>query len=458
MKPSPVILIFDVGKTNKKILLFDEHYHLVWEQCTQVAQITDQDGFACDDLEAITQWVKNSFRKILTDKRFVIRAVNFCAYGASFVYLGEELKPILPLINYLKPYPPQLQDQFYEKYGGKTLFSKSTASPVLGSLNSGMQLYRLKEENPERFIRIKHALHLPQYLSFLITGGLYSELTSIGCHTQLWDFSKRNYHSWVAQEGLLDKFPPIVKSDAVTTKELSNAQIVVGPGLHDSTAALIPYLTIYDEPFVLISTGTWSISLNPFNREPLTSEELSNDCLCYLDPTGNPIKASRLFAGHEYDTHLQALCNHFNISHNYFTSLSYNPVIVGKLEAMIQSKQFRLDDDSHGKFIDPEEAYYALMLRIITKQVRSTNLVIGASGVTKIFVDGGFSRNVIYMQMLATKFSKFDVSAASVPQGSALGAALIMHRHWNRHPIQKKIDLIPYHSLQQSVFVNTIMQ
>ena len=31
MTKQSVILIFDVGKTNKKILLFDDHYRLVFE-------------------------------------------------------------------------------------------------------------------------------------------------------------------------------------------------------------------------------------------------------------------------------------------------------------------------------------------------------------------------------------------------------------------------------------------
>ena len=56
----------------------------------------------------------------------------------------------------------------------------------------------------------------------------------------------------------------------------------VGIGLHDSSAALIPYLMNFKEPFVLISTGTWCISLNPFNEAPLTKEELKSDCLSYM--------------------------------------------------------------------------------------------------------------------------------------------------------------------------------
>ena len=116
---------------------------------------------------------------------------------------------IPPLYNYLKPYSPELQKQFYDEYGGKNVVVRQTASPALGNLNSGMQLYRLKYEKPETFKKIKWALHLPQYLSFVLSSAINSDITSIGCHTHLWDFQNNKYHKWVIQEGIDKKLPAI---------------------------------------------------------------------------------------------------------------------------------------------------------------------------------------------------------------------------------------------------------
>src|SRR5688572_4001052 len=148
MNPTKVIAIFDVGKTNKKLILFDEQYKLLYEENRQFGEIEDEDGFPCEDVEALTQWIKISFDRLLNDTRFEIKAVNFSAYGASFVYLNDELKLIPPIYNYLKPYSPGLQKKFYADYGGELNFARQTASPPLGNLNSGMQLYRLKHEKP----------------------------------------------------------------------------------------------------------------------------------------------------------------------------------------------------------------------------------------------------------------------------------------------------------------------
>jgi sugar (pentulose or hexulose) kinase len=137
-------------------------------------------------------------------------------------------------------------------------------------------LYRIKHESPEVYKRIKYSLHLPQYISYLITGKTYSEITSIGSHTLLWDFIKNNYHDWVLKEGIDKKFPAIMKSNAGILVEAGDGKekIVAGSGLHDSSAALIPYLASFSDSFILISTGTWCISLNPFNASPLTDNDL----------------------------------------------------------------------------------------------------------------------------------------------------------------------------------------
>ena len=189
---STVIAIFDIGKTNKKFFLLDEGYKIVLERTVQFDEIKDEDGDACDDVNRLTEWVINTLTEVLQFKKFDVKAVNFSAYGASLVYIDEQGKVLAPLYNYLKAYPEALKNELYEKYGGAEKLSCETASPVLGSLNSGMQLYRMKLEKPGLYREMKYALHLPQYISFLISQRSLSDITSIGCHTQLWDYGKKN--------------------------------------------------------------------------------------------------------------------------------------------------------------------------------------------------------------------------------------------------------------------------
>ena len=439
------IAVFDVGITNKKLLVFDEQYQLLYEQSKTFDEIKDEDGFACENIEAVSEWLLHSFEKIISDNRFTIVAVNFSGYGASFVHIDEKGEVVLPLYNYLKPYSPVLQKQFYDKYGGEHLVSKQTASPVLGNLNSGMQLYRLKFEKPKEYAKVSYSLHLPQYLSYLLTSIPVSDITSIGCHTNLWNFADNKYHEWVVEENVDTKLAPIQSSAKAIQLKKDNRNIAAGIGLHDSSSALIPYLRSFNEPFILLSTGTWCISLNPFNHSTLSDYELHNDCLCYLSFTGKPVKASRLFAGYEHEQQVKRLAEHFHKAPGYYKTVVYNPSFINKASlqfpvtntsediAMIKQSQFenrRLED-----FNSYEEAYHQLIADIIEQQVRSTKLVLSGTAVKKIFVDGGFGMNPVFMNLLAESFADYKVYAAEVGQASALGAALVIHEYWNTYPL-----------------------
>lgn len=393
MKAIPVTAIADIGKSNKKILLFDEQYQLVFEHVVQLSEIIDEEGFPCEDLVALKQFIIEGLASVVTDRRFQVNAINFSAYGASFVHLDAEGIPLSPLYNYLKPFPEQLQDEFYYTYGGREELSRVTASPVLGSLNSGLQLYRIKKEMPDLFSTIRCSLHLPQYIAFLISGLQQTEITSVGCHTHLWDYDHRCYHPWVEQEKLIDLFPPLVKAQQTASIDFCGKSLRCGTGLHDSSAALIPHLLQEEDPFLLLSTGTWCIALNPFNHAPLTQDQLQNDCLCYLQYTGEPVKASRFFGGHIHEQGVAALADRHSLSRNE---------------------------------VYQHEEYRQLMQQLVDEQAKCITRVEGESPLNTIIVDGGFSTNTLFMKLLSEAFPKKKIKASTMHQGSALGAAMVL--------------------------------
>ncbi|MEO6722680.1 MAG: FGGY family carbohydrate kinase [Ferruginibacter sp.] len=453
MPPIPVIAIFDVGKTNKKLFLFNRQYEIVFEKTAKFNETVDEDGDPCENLESLRSSVFDSLKEVLGMKEYCIKAVNFSAYGASFVYINEAGEPLTPLYNYLKEYPEHLRQQFYETYGGEINFAHLTASPVLGSLNSAMQLYRIKYERPGLFKKIKYALHLPQYLSFLISGVPCSDITSIGCHTNLWNFRENTYHQWVTTEGITEKLAPVLPANEVLPAALPGSKFFVGIGLHDSSAALIPYIVNFQEPFVLISTGTWCISLNPFNNEPLTTEELKNDCLSYMTFESKPVKASRLFAGYEHEQQVKRIADHFHHHASQYRNINFDPDIIAKLRKKFPASDGQADLKASAFVTRPLsdfdtdiEAYHQLMLDIMVQQHYSTSMVLQGSAIKRIFVDGGFSKNAVYMNLLAAYFRETEVFAASVAQATALGTALAIHKSWNKKALPNDIIGLQYYA------------
>jgi len=439
-----VIAIFDIGKTNKKLFLLDEQYRIVFERTAKFTEITDEEGDPCDNIESIRHSATETLGELLKEDSYEIKAVNFATYGASFVYIDAYGKVLTPLYNYLKAYPEALKSKFYCDYGGEEKLSLETASPVLGSLNSGLQLYRLKYEQPEVFKKLRYALHLPQYMSYVIGNFACSDLTSVGCHTHLWDFEKNEYHDWVHAERLMGVLPHLYPADKVVSADFMGYTLKVGTGLHDSSSALIPYLSTFQEPFALISTGTWCITLNPFNEQPLTSAELKQDCLCYLSYTGNAVKASRLFAGNEHEVQTKRLAAHFQTAELHYRHISFNEGYYNELlqksrneerETNIPALLHKFGSRSLADYNTYDEAYHQLIFDLVKAQVVSSTLVLENTPVKKLFVDGGFGNNPLFMQMLADALPGYEVFASSVPQATALGAAMAIHQHWNSQPI-----------------------
>ncbi|MFC3880328.1 FGGY-family carbohydrate kinase [Algoriphagus namhaensis] len=439
MAKLPVTAIFDIGRTNKKFFLFNEQLKEVHQSYERFEPIPDEDGFPAEALQAMSEWMLTTFLDALKLEEFEIKALNFSTHGASFVHVDELGDPATPLYDYLKPCPEELLDRFYQENGGKMNFCRSTSSPPLAMLNSGLQLYFLKYAKPEKFKNIKHSFHLPQYVSFLFTGEKTSDFTSLGCHTGLWDFEKKDYHPWVDREGFRCLLPPIKSGKTVirTKPELGN--IPCGIGIHDSSAALLPYLKQESEPFVLLSTGTWAIAINPFNKSPLTKKELKRDCLQFLSVLGEPIKISRLFIGEEHKFQIEAMYAHFHLERGTYKKLTFDDAICQKVRAKSEKRiafhylkpgDFDLESAEKtdwASFENFEEAYYTFMNELTDLQLSSLNLVLEGSSVKQIFIDGGFNANPIFLEMLRKKLPELEIIPSDFPNGSALGAAMLIN-------------------------------
>ncbi len=295
-----VTAVFDIGKTNKKFFLFDKQFREVHRTYARLDESKDEDGFPCEDLPSLTNWMKSTLFNAMAMPEFQIRRLNFSTYGASLVHLDQYGKTLSPLYDYLKPFPERLLETFISDHGPAEGWQLQTASPLMGFLNAGLQLYWLKYQRRESFDRVHLSLHFPQFCSYFFSGNAFTEYTSIGCHTGLWHFKEKDYHPWVYREDLDRLFPRLRPTTTAVPVNFGEQTIMVGTGIHDSSAALLPYILANEQPFLLLSTGTWNIAFNPFSTESLKASDLSADCLNFLREDGMPVRASRLFVGNEY--------------------------------------------------------------------------------------------------------------------------------------------------------------
>ena len=72
-----VIAVFDIGKTNKKIFLFDKDFKVVYNHSTRFNEIKDDDDYPCDNIEAIENWIQNTTKTIQQEGVYDIKASIF---------------------------------------------------------------------------------------------------------------------------------------------------------------------------------------------------------------------------------------------------------------------------------------------------------------------------------------------------------------------------------------------
>ena len=192
--------------------------------------------------------------------------------------------------------------------------------------------------------------------------------------------------------------------------------------------------------------------MNPFNHQPLTADELKSDCLCYLQYEGKPVKASRVFSGFEHEQQVKRIVKHFDTDIIKYRNVEFDSEVFRELRSNEQStglapgaKESPFGSRDLSKFNDDVAAYHCLIMDLVNLQITSTNLVLQGTDARRIFVDGGFSKNNVYMNLLAIAFPEMEVFAASMAQSTALGAAITLHKSWNSKPLPSNLIELNYY-------------
>lgn len=442
-----VTLVFDIGKTNKKVLVFDASLQITDEQQVHIPMVDGDDGLVYDDIPAVVRWMEQQLQRLGTQRGQRIRAINVTTFGATIAHLDAAGELAHPVFSYTNEIDAALEAEYHSRMqalpGG---FARYATPPAGMLLTIGKQLYWISRQWPALQRRIATSLFLPQYFIYKLTGKRISEPTYFGCHTGLWDFEQMR-----ASEAALDlagwggKLPPVTRDSqtfslvpALAAQVDDSKNVRVGAGLHDSSSALIPFSQALQHNFVLVSTGTWIVCLNPDAEFYLSESDLQQDRLYYLTPQCKAVRAARLFAGQEHDVQLQAITAHFGrppATHSvaidtflpgFFGEENERTLLPAVLKGSGPFPRAATGTWDVGAFASPEQAYARLCLDLAVLTSYCIDSV-HSKGSEKIVVDGGFARNEWFLNLLARLHVPKKVYSTDVPQATALGAALAIH-------------------------------
>lgn len=418
-----VVAVLDIGKTNIKICLMDAQTGVLKEVIKRPNGVVHEGPYPHIDVEAIWQWVKDSFIELTPSYR--INSIAITTHGATAACMkGDELA--LPVLDY----EYDAIDQCRLEYAAWRAPFSETFSPLLPQgLNLGKQIFWQQSLYPEAFSEVTDILLYPQYWGFRLSGQKVSEVTSLGCHTDLWNSSNCQFSQLSVRKGWDKLFPPLLESGAKLGNILPELaeetglpkNCVIFNGIHDSNASLVPYISKPLDSLTVISSGTWTV-IATINGELGTLDE-HKDMLANVDAYGRATPTIRFMGGREWET-LRSEVNatlediSFILENGVFAlpSFASSGGPFAGYQGYIETRGIMLTPAQQSALAD---VYVALMTDYCID-------LLGESDTT--VVEGAFSNNVNFLTLLSSLKSNSEIYASRDVTGTAGGAALLSNK------------------------------
>jgi L-fuculokinase len=297
-----LICVIDVGKTHSKITVLERETAAVTWSVECESGVRMGVGFRELDAAGIEKWLIRKLRSAPDKER--IRTIVPVAHGAAAA-LVDRRGNLLALPDYedsafdsVRTAYAELRDPFY-----------ATLSPSLPrGLNLGIQLFYLQCHHPALFEQTHTILLYPQYWAWRLSGVRAREITSLGCHTDLWLPLETRFSQVAAWQGWAELFPPLRRANDVLGTLSSEVATATGLdpacrvlcGIHDSNASYLGQLAALspDQPLTVISSGTWTLIMCRGGDLERLRPDL--DMLANIDVYGIPLSTARFMGGREY--------------------------------------------------------------------------------------------------------------------------------------------------------------
>ncbi len=449
------IAVIDIGKTNKKILIYNQDLRIVDERFIRIPEI-EEDGILYDDVERLKAWILNTFSSL--SAVYAIRVIATSAHGATYSLVDEHLNHAVPQIAYNTDPGEDFHSQFYRLCGDPNELQVTTATPNFNLLiNTAKGIYLSQKKFPEQFGQVKHVILYAQFFSAWLTGSVCCDPTYTGNHTYLWDFAKQDWSAVADSLGIRHLLPKAMKNpwDTIGTirSEIASAtglspDTLVTAGIHDSNAAMLPYMLSMKEPFLLNSTGTWCVIMNEKEEVKFEADELGKVVFYNMNAFRKPVKTAIFLGGMEFEHYANLLMKRHGrtdippfdqertqqiIDENQLFILPSVAKGIGQFPAsqprLVDGKNsYSLHDVETGlsnpEFLgDYETAFAVLNLSLAIQTKVSFERADYTPGMV-VFTEGGFSKNDTYNNLLSAFFPQSTFYLTALKEASAYGAAI----------------------------------
>jgi len=441
------VLIFDIGKTHVKVTLLNLSGDKLYQNRTSNS-VRDTLPYPSFDVDHIWSWLVQEITDL--SKTYDITVISIATHGAAAALIDTESETLLlPIMDYeFESYPDDLTN--YDSL--RPNFERTGSPKFPAGLNLGRQLHWQSKLLSDSDRQSATLLMYPQYWAWRLTGEICTEITSLGCHTDLWDIQNNCPSPLLETLGLAHALPPLVNAweplgmveENLATQLGLNSDCKVLPGVHDSNAGYLSILkTPKKERPTVVSSGTWSVVMD--SQASLETLEMSKDMLVNIDAEGTPLATARYMGGREFGL----ICERLNT--DITTTFTDEDI-----QDIIHSDTFILPSycsgtgpypNKKGRIIFGEDKieingkaaatlYSALMLNDILKRLDPDTR-------RDILIEGSFAKNSVLCALVAQLNPNRRVRIENQGNGVTKGCFLLTRWH-ETLPAPTNPEIAPY--------------
>ncbi|MDX8468215.1 FGGY-family carbohydrate kinase [Mesorhizobium sp. VK23B] len=415
------VAVIDIGKTNAKVALVDlERMAETALRRTANAVLTGG-PYPHHDVERLWSFILESLAALHREQR--IDAISITTHGATAVLVDTQGGLALPVIDY----EFAGIDELAQDYDAVRPSFAETGTPRLpAGLNIGAQLFWQQKRFPADFAEAAAILMYPQYWALRLTGVAANEVTSLGCHTDLWNPWRADYSSLVEKMDWRRLMAPVRPAKerlgpilpAIARRTGLDPQTPVFCGLHDSNASLLPHLLSDAPPFCVVSTGTWVVSMAVGGRK--VELDAARDTLVNVNALGDPVPSARFMGGREFSLLTEDQPQHWN-EEDVAAVLAQKASLLPSTQQGSGPFPHRVAQWRNGGDLSPGQRFVAVSFYLALMTATCLELI-GGDGPTT--VEGPFAQSRLFIRMLAAATGR-RVIASETSTGTSIGAALL---------------------------------
>ncbi|MDZ7278395.1 rhamnulokinase [Pantoea eucrina] len=257
------IVAIDLGASSGRVMLAQ------WQRSSQQITLREvrrfanervqRQGYDCWDLDALEQAIRAGLAQ-LDAEGIVLDSIGIDTWGVDLVLLDAQGQRVGEAVSYRDTRTHGLMEEAIDALGKARLYQRTGIQFL--PFNTLYQLRALHQQQPDWQARVAHALMIPDYFHYRLTGKMnweYTNATTTQClniTTGTWD---RELLAWA---GVDARWFGIPHPPGNRVGEWHTAQgrpvPVIAVATHDTASAVLATPLLHEDA-AWISSGTWSL-------------------------------------------------------------------------------------------------------------------------------------------------------------------------------------------------------